>query len=331
MNFGWIIPTVNTFGSVREMIEVSNVLVARGNDVTIFHPSGTRPTWLPCTASFNKLSNLKDIKLDVLIGIVDWEPDLYDLMVNHSAKIKAICLMGFNPHDSHLGSVWAGKKRARDKADRIVRDAIKNNYVIMGDGSWQNDWVREKVGIEPGPAFGGINLKMFNTNKRSYKTQSRWRLIYSGDYRERKGTDTVETALHITKDTTTYSINTAKYYGKYIDQEKLVEFYCNGDIFVDGHRRAGWCNPVIEAMACGNAVVCTNIGAVRDFAIHEETALVVPVDKPQLMANAIIRLIKDSELRKRLVKNGAHKVKEFDYEIIVSKFEDYFKERLQHG
>jgi glycosyltransferase involved in cell wall biosynthesis len=202
------------------------------------------------------------------------------------------------------------------------------------------DWVREQVGIEPGPAFGGINLRMFSPfgirkssggNTRAASTNAPWHILYSGDGRERKGTDTVKTALSLIKTKCPLPHTSDWYYGKHINQEHLVSFLRSGDLFLDGHRRAGWCNPVIEAMACGNAVACTDIGATRDFAIDGKTALVVPVDDADAMANAAVRLMADEALRLRLVQNGLAKVKEFDYEVVVPKLEAYLERRLDDG
>jgi polysaccharide biosynthesis protein PelF len=55
---------------------------------------------------------------------------------------------------------------------------------------------------------------------------------------------------------------------------------------------------VIEAMACGKAVVATDVGGVREAL--EGCGLLVRSRSPHDLANAIIRLIEDRELRARL-------------------------------
>lgn len=328
MRLSWIIPTVETFGSVREMIEVSNVLIDRGHHVSIFHPQGHKPRWLASKARFGGLSEIGSIPFDVMIGIVDWEPKLYDLVVKSNSKLKAICFMGFNPNDKKFPDILKGKRKPRGSADRIIRDAIEKKYLLLGDGGWQGDWLRDNVGVEMGPAFGGINLDMFHYLSGASVPYPPYRILYSGDGRERKGTDTVKAALTNLERRKDVSFIPESYYGKCVDQGKLVRFLQNGHIFVDGHRRAGWCNPVLEAMACGNAIVCTDIGATRDFAIHQETALKVPVDDVMAMENALYRLMTDDALRERLVVNGVEKSNEFDYREVVPALEQYFLERL---
>lgn len=326
MRVGWICPTVNTFGSVREMVEVSNVLARRGHQVYIFHPEGNKPTWLPCAAYCAKLDQAAGANLDVMIGIIDWKPELFGLLARSRATLKAVCLMGFDPTEE-FAAILRGEQAPRDRADRMIRQAIESEYVILGDGGWQAEWVRTHVGIEPGPAFGGINLKMFSAKGRKERSGAPRRVLYSGDPRERKGTDTVQEALGL-MEMASATFEPATYYGTHIDQGDLVAFLQGGDVFLDGHRRAGWCNPVIEAMACGNAVVCTDIGAVRDFAKDGETALVVPVGDAFAMAQAALRLLADDELRRRLVRNALIWVRMYDYEIVAPRLETYFKGML---
>ena len=65
-----------------------------------------------------------------------------------------------------------------------------------------------------------------------------------------------------------------------------------------------------EAMLCGEAVACTNNLGYQEMAKHEKTALLSPVKNPQLLAENIIRLIEDDELRIKLAYNGLKYIKD---------------------
>jgi hypothetical protein len=41
-----ILPHVEVFGRVRRYIEIGNNFIKRGHSFTIYHPDGSRPTWL---------------------------------------------------------------------------------------------------------------------------------------------------------------------------------------------------------------------------------------------------------------------------------------------
>lgn len=326
LKIGWVIPTVGIFGAVREMLEVSNALIRIGHSVTVYHPGGKAQQWLPSGVAYGDLAQAVTEPLDVMIGIVDWQPELYEVVTSCRAGVKAICLMGFSG-SAEMAAGLRKEKPPADKAERVLVDAMDRGLVILADSQWQVDWLYANTGYAAGPPFGGVNLAQFHQAAMK-RPRSRLRVLASGDPRERKGSDTVGEALQIAGARMGRRMETDAYWGKGFTQTELAEFLQDGDLFVDGHRRAGWCNPVAEAMACGTAVVCTNIGATQDFAIHEETALVVPVNDVEAMAQAVERILTDNDLRRRLVRNGLEQIKKFDYNRVAAVLEGYLTERV---
>ena len=51
-------------------------------------------------------------------------------------------------------------------------------------------------------------------------------------------------------------------------KNKLREIYNSLDIFVFSSCSEGFGNPPMEAMACGTAVVSTNVGAIPDYSLQ---------------------------------------------------------------
>lgn len=325
LNIGWISPTVGTFGAVREMVEVSNVLYERGHRVTIYHPDGTPVKWLASFADCRRLEEVDRAFVDVLIGIVDWKPELYSHLVAAHAKVKAICLLGFEPTEQMAKALQTGKN-LQDAAQRMIYDATKKKFLVLTDSSWQIEWMRTHVGYPAGPSFGGINLSMFYPLTEEIP-ENPFRIAYSGDPRERKGTEIVEKAIALVK-AERPNVEVSSYWGRKFLQPELVSFLQHHHVFLDAHRRAGWCNPVAEAIACGNVPVCTDIGANRDFAQHDETALRVPVDDYEAMAKATISLI-DNPARRKILKNkGLKLIQQFSYNTVVSHLENFLESKV---
>jgi glycosyltransferase involved in cell wall biosynthesis len=75
-------------------------------------------------------------------------------------------------------------------------------------------------------------------------------------------------------------------------------------VFVCPSWLEGFGLPGLEALACGAALVTTDTKGSRDYAIHEETALVSPPRKPELLAENVLRLLDDLELRRKLSRDG---------------------------
>ena len=61
---------------------------------------------------------------------------------------------------------------------------------------------------------------------------------------------------------------------------------------------------LLEAAASGLPLVATEVGGVPEVVIHEETGLLVPPSDPVGLADAICRLVDDSELRITLGRNA---------------------------
>jgi glycosyltransferase involved in cell wall biosynthesis len=88
----------------------------------------------------------------------------------------------------------------------------------------------------------------------------------------------------------------------------------------------GFALPPAEAMACGNAVVSTDCFGNREYAEPEETALLSPASQPQLLANNIMRLLRNDELRIKLAETGYERIKEFNWDRTLGLFLEALKE-----
>lgn len=95
------------------------------------------------------------------------------------------------------------------------------------------------------------------------------------------------------------------------DQDRLALVYSKADVFLDGSDFQGFGRCGLEAMACGTACVLTDVGGVNEYAQHEINALLVPPRRPDLFAEAILRLLDQADLRKSLVKAGLETAQQF--------------------
>ena len=87
-------------------------------------------------------------------------------------------------------------------------------------------------------------------------------------------------------------------------QDNTAPYYAAADIFVLSSRTEGSPNVLLEAMDAGLAIVATAVGGVPEVVRHEESALLIPAADPVALAQAILRLSREPELRARLVAAG---------------------------
>jgi GT2 family glycosyltransferase len=74
-------------------------------------------------------------------------------------------------------------------------------------------------------------------------------------------------------------------------------------VFLQTSAHEGFCLPILEAMAAGAAVVCTDADGNRDFCVDNENCL-MPAANPTAVAEAVARMLSDPALAARLREAG---------------------------
>ena len=98
----------------------------------------------------------------------------------------------------------------------------------------------------------------------------------------------------------------------YLEDQTLCCFYQNASIFVFPSLYEGFGIPVLEAMACGTPVVASNVCSLPEV-VKDNGILVNPYDVEDI-ANGIYKVLKDNNLRQKLIKKGLCYVKDFSWE-----------------
>lgn len=109
----------------------------------------------------------------------------------------------------------------------------------------------------------------------------------------------------------------------------LRTIYNDASVFVAPSWTEGWGLTASEAMMCGAAVAATDIGGHREFAIDEQTALLSPPKNPERLANNVLRLLQDKELRQVIAKRGRTHVSQFTWERAVRSVEALLFEEVK--
>lgn len=105
-----------------------------------------------------------------------------------------------------------------------------------------------------------------------------------------------------------------------IDNASLPDHLASADLFVNSSRSDNLPISLIEAMASGLPVVSTKVGGIPYLIRCEDEGLLVPSENPQTMAEAIIRLLGDASLRKRLSEGGRKRAEDFSWEVVRNDF-----------
>jgi len=98
----------------------------------------------------------------------------------------------------------------------------------------------------------------------------------------------------------------------YLHETELVEFYNLATLFVFPSTHEGFGLPVLEAMACGAAVIGSNISSIPEV-IGLPEALFDPASENDI-AEKITRVLEDDAFRNKLITHGLKQAKSFSWD-----------------
>ncbi len=110
-------------------------------------------------------------------------------------------------------------------------------------------------------------------------------------------------------------------------QENPFKYMKKASVFVLSSLQEGFGNVIIEAMACGAPVISTNCPTGPGEIIqHMENGILVPVGGQQQMAQAILAVLENPALAKKLSLEGKKRAEFFSVEKSVKEYEKVFLE-----
>ena len=94
-------------------------------------------------------------------------------------------------------------------------------------------------------------------------------------------------------------------------REDMPEIYQQAQVVALPSMGEGLPTALLEAAACGRPIVATDVPGCREVVQDGETGLLVPLNDPLGLADAVEKLLGDSELRRRLGENGQQRVAQY--------------------
>ena len=318
-------PVTKPVGGAKIMYEYANRLAARGHQVHLFHSikrpykkSATpvwikqwlfalrgvaRPGWFPLDERIQSsiVPEITDRYLpDADVVLSTWWQMAFAIHALSSAKGKK-----FNLIQDY--EVWAGQ------ADKVHESySLPIQHLVIA--RYLQALVFEKTGVLPVHIPNAIDASRF-TLTNPIETRNPLSIIMLYSQEPRKGSDYGLRVLERLQKK--YPALQVVLFGVYPRNEaipasfdyhqrpqQLAALYNQSALFVSPSLGEGWALPPAEAMACGCAVVCTQIGGHLDYAENEQTALLFEPGNEDDMYQAVDRLLNDQPLRERIARQG---------------------------
>ena len=91
---------------------------------------------------------------------------------------------------------------------------------------------------------------------------------------------------------------------------QVSDFMCGSDLMLHSARKEPQGRVILEAMAACLPVVAYRVGGIGESVIGDQTAFLLALGDIKGLANAVCKLLKDSNLRHQMGNVGYHRVKE---------------------
>jgi len=356
MKIAFISPNLKAGGGNRSQIMLANGLAERGHNVSIIVPRGLvskTPLHIgvkiievgfPISSFYlSALVNYPLIGLSlgrydaviVTFSIIVWFTFFFTWLFGTKFFYFARSYDPLILDQTKIGSrflLWLYKFMARFSYELPLKLVV--NSIWTGRMISENTF--KKVSYQV--VNNGVDLSVFNCSQQCERDIKRKckQILVLGKIQKYKGLDDIFTALRILAQKN-YSfelvimtpddirVNDAlPYKVKFIrpvNNEEIAKAYKNADVCVSSSWYEGFCNPPLEAMACGTPVAATDSGGIREYATHEYNCLMSPAREPESLAKNIEILLTNNDVASRLVQNGLKTAQEFTWEKSVEKLE----------
>lgn len=334
-NFLLPFPVTKPVGGPKVMYEYANRLAARGHSVTLLHPiarpyktsstpiwlkrvmfalrRAARPTWFPLRKDVeSRIIPSAEARYvdDADASLCTWWEMAY--MLDSWPDRKGA---KFNLIQDY--EVWNGQEELVKRSYQLPL-----NHICIS--RYLQTLVAGESGVEPTYLPNAIDTRVFfEAVRQGDRNPQSLIMLYSTE--PRKGTaygiEAVKTlkkmfpALKVTFFGVVDPQDLPDWVAYRKKPKDLAALYNQHAIFLSPSLAEGWALPPAEAMSCGCAVVCTDIGGHKDYAIHEKTALLAPPKSGNELALAVARVLNDNHLHLRLAAESGRFIREtFNWE-----------------
>lgn len=280
-------------------------------------PFGYQMTFNP-SSILNKLNDMPFVCGAINYPTINWEKDI----LNDSLKFMTRYL----------------QKKTLTEAEYLVFDSYKTMRI------YQNEYKKVITEKPNDVIYDGVELDLFNFVP--IEPKSKFTIFTAAPIIERKGIQYLIKAIasisheysitlniagsgnyleELKKLVKEYNLSTKVNFLGQIPREHIPKLMQASDLYVHPSTNETFPSILREAMATGRPIVSTSVGFINEH-ISSKNGTLVPSRNVDALANAIINLLSDFDLREKMsIANRKHAEKEFSYEHIAKKWMNVYE------
>ena len=322
----------STCGGVKVILEHANYLEKLGNKVTLVcHHEA--PTWFPLNAEYIQVP-FED-KLGEAIPDCDVIVATYWDHIQECIEANKAPVVYFEQGDLHLFDRDTIKK---DILKFIETQFILPKYIITVSVEAAKV-IRKQYNREALVFHNSVDRRIFNPEGSKFCPNKPYIFMLGNDTAKFKGTNDIIEAFNIIKqrgyDLELIWVSSGRLSKEYNEvkevyinpsQEFIGELYRGAEMYVSASHYESFSLPVLEAMSCGCPVITTNNVGVREYAKDRYNAIFAKFGNPQDLAEKIILLLSNKELKNSIIENGIKTAEDFNWESTITGLFNFYKD-----
>jgi len=114
----------------------------------------------------------------------------------------------------------------------------------------------------------------------------------------------------------------------HVPHHAIPQYMAAADMFILPSLSEGFPVTFLEAMASGLPIIATKVRGMPEIIIEGENGFLVPPQDPGKLAEKILLLLNNSELRERMAQNNREKARRYSWEDVTKKLEEVYIKAL---
>jgi len=358
MKINYVMHIIDPYGGVRVLFEIMNRLSDRGHEVSLTTSAKTitfplKVKFICTETDLQRLSRLSIsgiLELYSKIGLGYHSNLREEIIIQNEVKSIPDCDINIAQNDTAAIAVFRSKKGVpfhhmqhfeeiffeNDPYRKaIVEESMYLPINRIVNSIWLKNKMKEKYGYDLQVVNPAIDHNVFYPREVKKVTDKMRVLCFAKQTRWKGFPDALEAMTIVMKkkdnvEFIAYGANRPSYYSdipykfiKFPSDIELAKLYSSADVVICPSWFESFPLPPIEAMACGAPVVTTPYGT-EDYAFHQKNSLVVPPRDPKALADAVLGLLDNEDLRETFKKEGPKTAKQFTWDRTVNEIEELF-------
>lgn len=325
LNVVYVTEGTGVGGGHRVVFEHANRLAARGHNVSLF-TLGREPDWFQLDVPLRRFRRYGEL-VDALeplhaIKIATWWNTALPVWLASLANGIATYFV-----QDIESSYYPHHARVRD----AVVASYQHEFCYVTTSGWNRDQLRA-LGLDPALVPPGIDLETFHERPNIARRDDQ--VLALGRTNPLKNFPLTLDAWHALPEPRPelklfgiepeLASEPGIVYERSPSNARVGELLCEATVFVQTSAHEGFCLPLLEAMASGTPVVCTDADGNRDFCVDGENCLMVPPEA-EAVASAIAGVFADAALRASLSAAGLRTAAEYGWEGRIDALEAFLE------